>query len=295
LSVSGILIIDKPQGFTSQDVVAVVRRTFSMRRVGHTGTLDPMATGLLIVCLGRATRAVDFLMGGQKVYEAGFRLGIKTDTGDITGSEISSSLVTPSPGELKGAISRFIGTSEQIPPMYSAIKKDGVPLYKLARRGQEVERSPRKIEIERLELLEYDQKAREGRLLVACSKGTYIRTLIEDIAAAAGAQATMSALRRVQNGRFGLEQAITLERLAGLAGLGRQREALLPTDRAFEQEPAITLDKKAAGFIKNGREVEVSAADGRYRVYSADGEFLGISGVQRGRLRVIKSFFETDV
>ena len=296
MSVSGLLVFDKPEGFTSQDAVAVVRKIFGTRRAGHTGTLDPMATGLLIICLGRATRAVEFLMEGWKAYETGFKLGIKTDTGDITGSIVDKSDSRPLYQELEAALEGFRGETSQIPPMYSAIKKNGQPLYVLARRGEEIEREPRKITIDRIDLLDYNGESGEGRLYAECSKGTYIRTLIEDIACAAGTVGTMSALRRVSNGPFDINSAITLERLRSLAGEGAQESVLISVDCVFEQYPALKIsDGAATKFIRNGRDMPCESPDGRYRVYSEGGEFLAFSALSKGYLKTIKSFYETDV
>ena len=210
---NGILILDKPQGFTSFDAVAVLRGLAREKKIGHTGTLDPMATGVLPVLLGRAAKALNFLPDTDKEYTAAFRLGERRDTGDITGQVVEESPAPVSQEALEAALPAFRGEILQVPPMYSAVSVGGKRLYELARKGLEVERQARPVTVSALELLSYDAQSREGRLRVACSKGTYIRVLIEDIAKAAGSCGTMTALRRVRACGFGEGDARSLEEL----------------------------------------------------------------------------------
>ena len=214
----GIVIVDKPQDWTSQDVVSKLRGVFRTRRIGHGGTLDPMATGVLPVFVGRATRGVEFFEHAEKIYEAELLLGTITDTEDVTGRVLEKRTVSVTREELEDILSRFRGELSQIPPMYSAIKVNGQKLYDLARKGQEVERKPRKITIFSLECLAFDGRA--ARLRVHCSKGTYIRTLCKDIGEALGCGGCMAALRRVQAGEYDLSRAVTLETLTGCENPG---------------------------------------------------------------------------
>ena len=208
---NGIVIVDKPQGWTSQDVTARLRRVFNTRRIGHGGTLDPMATGVLPVFVGRATRGVEFFEHAEKTYEATLRLGITTDTEDITGTVLTESPVSVTREQLEAVLPRFRGDILQVPPMYSALKVNGQKLYELARKGREVERQPRPITIHRLECLEFSGQS--ARLLVRCSKGTYIRTLCKDIGEALGCGGCMAVLRRVQAGEYTIAEAVPLETL----------------------------------------------------------------------------------
>ncbi|MGN8772517.1 tRNA pseudouridine(55) synthase TruB [Candidatus Weimeria sp. HCP3S3_B5] len=207
----GILIMDKPSGFTSFDVVAKLRGIFHIKRIGHTGTLDPMATGVLVVCVGTATKAVNRLTASDKVYEAGIRFGEKYDTGDITGKLSARSDMAITEQDFRQIFDRFTGDIEQIPPMYSAKKVNGKRLYEYAREGIEVERSPEQIHIFSIELLSFDYP--HARVRIHCSKGTYIRTLIEDLAEGCGTVATMESLRRTKNGDFSIEDALTFDDL----------------------------------------------------------------------------------
>ena len=232
---SGIVIIDKPGGWTSMDVCAKLRGILKERRIGHGGTLDPLATGVLPVFVGSATKAVEFAEKGDKEYLAGLRLGVETNTQDITGQVLSTRPVTAGQAELEGALPAFTGPIMQVPPMYSAIKRNGQKLYELARAGKEVHRDPRPVTIHALELL---GRTEEGDYLlrVRCSKGTYVRTLCHDIGAALGCGGCMSSLRRTMAAGFTLEQAVTLERV--------QEEGaalLLPVDRFFGGLPAYRI------------------------------------------------------
>ena len=261
----GIVIVDKPQGWTSQDVTARLRRVFNTRRIGHGGTLDPMATGVLPVFVGRATRGVEFFEHAEKVYEATLRFGLTTDTEDITGKTITECEVHLTEEDLLAVLPQFRGDILQVPPMYSAIKVNGQKLYDLARKGREVERQARPITIHELELLEFT--GNEARLRVRCSKGTYIRTLCKDIGEALGCGGCMAALRRVQAGEYTLEGSIPLRQLLDISEAGEDVEAMLrPVDTMFASHPKLKLNEKQARLVKNGNAFTDTCADGTYRV-----------------------------
>ena len=286
---NGILLIDKPAGWTSSDVVAKLRGVLRERRVGHAGTLDPLATGLLVVFVGRATRAAEFAESDAKRYTAGLRLGLATDTQDVTGRPLSGAPREVEREELESVLERFRGELEQIPPMYSAIKLKGRKLYEIARRGGEVERQPRRITVHALEIL--GREDGDWLLDVRCSKGTYVRTLCHDIGAALGCGGCMSSLRRTEAGRFTLEDAHTLSEVQAAADEGRAAELLLPVDTLFS-EPAARVDAGAEKLLCSGGRPRTALADGRYRVYGAAGDFLALCRAESGQLITIKSFFE---
>lgn len=288
---NGILLIDKPAGWTSSDVVGKLRGILHERRIGHSGTLDPMATGLLVIFVGRATRAAEFAESHDKRYLAGLRLGLVTDTQDVTGSRIGGCARSLAEEELEEALAAFRGEISQIPPMYSAIKRNGQKLYEIARRGGEVEREPRKITIHSLCIVGRDGE--DFLLDIRCSKGTYVRTLCHDIGQALGCGACMSSLCRLEAGDFSLERALTLEQVQQAADEGRSRELLLPVETLFSSCPELTLPPADAARVKNGNPVSVNAAEeGRCRVYGPSGEFLALGAVKDGKLSTIKSFFE---
>ena len=288
---NGIIIIDKPQEWTSNDVVSRLRRVFNTRRIGHGGTLDPMATGVLPVFVGRATRGVEFFEHAEKVYETTIRFGLTTDTEDITGKTIAETQVHLTREALEAVLPKFRGDILQIPPMYSAIKVNGQKLYDLARKGREVERQPRPITIHELELLEFS--GNEARLRVRCSKGTYIRTLCKDIGEALGCGGCMAALRRVEAGEYTLEGSIPLRQLLDISEAGEDVEHLLrPVDTMFASHPALHLTEKQARLVKNGNAFASDCPDSTYRVYAPDGEFLALCKAENGTVKTIKSFFE---
>ena len=286
---NGILLIDKPEGWTSSDVVAKLRGVLHERRIGHTGTLDPMATGLLVVLVGRATRAAEFAESQDKRYLAALRLGLSTDSQDITGSAVGGAPRPVSREELERVLERFRGPIEQIPPMYSAIKVHGQKLYEIARRGGEVERKPRRVSILALELL--GEEAGDWLLDIRCSKGTYVRTLCHDIGAALGCGGCMSALRRTEAGSFRLAQAHTLEDVQRAADKGRAESLLLPLDGLFPH-PRAELDARDERLLRNGGQPAAACRDGAYRVYGPQGDFLALCRAESGRWITIKSFFE---
>lgn len=284
---NGIVIVDKPQGWTSQDVTARLRRVFNTRRIGHGGTLDPMATGVLPVFVGRGTRGVEFFEHAEKTYEATLRLGLTTDTEDTSGTVLTEQEVTISEDDFLGILPKFRGNIQQIPPMYSALKINGQKLVDLARKGKEVERQPRDITIFELTCLEFS--GNEARLRVRCSKGTYIRTLCKDIGEALGCGGCMAALRRVQAGEYTIGEAVPLQTLLET----ENPEAYLrAVDSMFRNHPAVTLTQKQELRCRNGNSFSVSIADGTYRAYSQNGEFLMLAKVENGVMLTIKSFWE---
>ena len=284
---NGIVIIDKPEGWTSQDVVSKLRGVLHTKRIGHGGTLDPMATGVLPVFVGRATRGVEFFEHAEKTYEAVLRLGITTDTEDIAGTVLTQRPVEVSGAPLEAALQQFRGEIQQIPPMYSALKINGQKLCDLARKGKEVERKPRTITIHALECLSFD--GNRARLRVHCSKGTYIRTLCKDIGQALGCGGCMEALRRVKAGSYTIAEAVPLRQLVDSEDSER---FLRPVDSMFPQYPAVELTQKQETRCRNGNTFSVEMEEGIYRAYGQSGEFLMLAKVEDGIMSTIKSFFE---
>ena len=286
---NGVIIIDKPQGWTSMDVCAKLRGMFHEKRVGHAGTLDPMATGVLPVFLGRATRAVEYAADGAKEYHAVLRLGTVTDTQDVTGTVLETRPVNLTAADIEAVLPRFRGEIEQIPPMYSAIKVGGQKLYDLARKGREVERKPRPVTIHALELGEQLSET-DFRLRVECSKGTYIRTLCHDIGQALGCGATMAELRRTCAAGYTLEQAVTLEQLQAAED---PTVLLAGVDSCFAHLPALTLTAAQSKCVRNGMAFTYPN-EGEWRVYDPDGEFLAVCRTEEGKMVTVKSFFSIN-
>lgn len=284
---NGIVIVDKPQGWTSQDVTARLRRVYATRRIGHGGTLDPMATGVLPVFVGRATRGVEFFEHAEKTYDTVLLLGRTTDTQDVTGATLAEKPVRLSPADIENVLPRFRGDILQVPPMYSALKVNGKKLYELARKGQEVERQPRPITVFELTNLGFD--GTRLSLRVKCSKGTYIRTLCQDIGEALGCGGCMEALRRVQAGEYGIEDAVPLEQLLKSE---TPEQYLRGLDTMFAHCPAVTLTPNQEKRCRNGNPFSSPLPQGTYRAYSQDGEFLMLAKVEDGTMTTIKSFFE---
>ena len=284
----GIVIVDKPAGWTSQDVASKLRGVYHERRIGHGDTLDPMATGVLPVFVGRATRAVEFFESAEKEYVAGLRLGQITNTQDTAGEVLETRPVSVTRNQLETALEAFRGPLSQVPPMYSAVKIGGKKLYELARKGQEVERPARQIVIHELELL--DGSGSDWLLRIRCSKGTYVRTLCHDIGMALGCGGCMSSLRRTMAGRFTLQDRVPLERLVADPA---PEQFLLPTDALFSHLPACTLHAEQLKPCRNGAPIPMPGLKpGTYRVYGPDGEFLMVGRWEKGRMYTEKSFFE---
>ena len=291
----GILVIDKPAGWTSMDVCAKLRGMFHEKRVGHAGTLDPMATGVLPVFIGRATRAVQYAAESDKEYIAGLKLGVVTNTQDTTGEILEERPVDVTRDQLLAVLEAFHGWIRQVPPMYSAIKVNGKKLYELARKGREVEREPRTVAIRALELL--DETPPEGAdclLRAACSKGTYVRTLCHDIGQALGCGGCMASLRRTRAAGFTLEDSVTLEAVQQAVDRGEGEGLLLPVDSYFAGLPVLVLKNAGAEKkIRNGAALAIrDMPDGEYRVYGMDKTFLALGRVAGGTLTTVKSFFE---
>ncbi len=284
---NGIVIVDKPQGWTSQDVTARLRRVFATRRIGHGGTLDPMATGVLPVFVGRATRGVEFFEHAEKTYEATLRLGLTTDTEDITGAVLSQQPVRVTAGQVEQALGAFRGEILQIPPMYSALKVNGQKLCDLARKGREVERQPRPVTVYELEML--GMEGADVFLRARCSKGTYIRTLCKDIGAALGCGGCMAALRRTAAGAYTIAQAVPL---ADLLEAPEPERYLQGVDSLFLEYPAVTLTANQQRRCRNGNAFSLALEPGTYRAYGPDGEFLMLARVENGVMSTIKSFFD---
>lgn len=279
---NGILLVNKSQGFTSHDAVAKLRGILKFRRIGHAGTLDPMAEGLLIMLLGNATRASEYAAGADKEYVAAFTLGIETDTQDTTGQVLQRRPAQVNRQQVARAVESFVGGYDQLPPMYSAIQKDGVRLYDLARKGREVERDARFIDLPAIELLSFDEAQQQASIRVCCSKGTYIRTLCHDIGQKLGCGAAMSRLLRTRAGGFSLEDALTLDQVKEAVAAGRLAERILPVDRVFAGLPAVTVTEEGARRALNGAHVAakhlrsgaIPAEGALCRVYGPAGEFL---------------------
>lgn len=301
---NGVLVIDKPEDFTSFDVIAVVRGVCGTKKAGHTGTLDPMATGVLPVLLGNATKAQSLMPDSDKAYEAEFMLGVRTDTLDITGSVTARKEAQLRYEDIERVLPQFRGEIMQLPPMYSAVSVDGRRLYDLARQGIEVEREKRAVTIERLELLGFDEKTQTGRLSVSCSKGTYIRTLIDDIGEKLGTYAVMTKLRRTLACGYGIDEAIPLDELRALKesqGIEAVQKLIKPTETVFAPYRAVYVSAAQAKRFKNGGGLDagrtalakMNKQNGEiFRVYERDGGFLGLGKVnlEKAELGFLKLF-----
>lgn len=295
---NGIIIINKPKDFTSFDVIAKLRGVLHIKRLGHAGTLDPMATGVLPVFVGKATKACDILPVDEKSYTAGFKLGLKTDTQDITGKVFFEKRSNVKSEELFEKIKLFSGEIEQIPPMYSAVSVGGKRLYELAREGKEIERKPRKIRVDNIEVLEFDEKSQTGVLKICCSKGTYIRTIIHDLGEALGTGGVLLSLERTSSSGYDISQSHTLDEIQALVDSGKGIEDIMfPTDSVFEEYEKIVLNPKHTRLYKNGvrlRLKQVCAEGGNtYRVYGSDNEFLGLADALKDTNEFVikKNFF----
>ena len=290
---NGIIVLNKPKGKTSHDMVSFLRRVTGIKKIGHTGTLDPDATGVLPMCIGKATKAADMLTDSDKAYRTQLILGATTDTQDASGNILTTSEAEVTEEQIKETVSKYIGEISQIPPMFSAIKKDGKKLYELARRGISVEREPRKVTIYDIKIIEIAENT--VTLDVACSKGTYIRTLCEDIGKALGCGAYMNTLVRTKSAGFTLAGSYTAEEIEKMKEQGILEKALLPLDAIFEEYEKLKLDEKRSRLVKSGVRIRANAMkNGKtYRVYDEKGAFLCISECKNGEL-VMKKAFWTD-
>lgn len=284
---NGIICVNKPSGFTSFDVIAKLRGILRIKRLGHGGTLDPMATGVLPVFVGSATKACDIMPDTDKSYIADFRLGVTTDTQDITGKTLTISDKPVSFEELEAVLPEFTGNIMQLPPMYSAVQVGGKRLYDLARQGVEIERTPREIEVTALKLLRYDETMREGELKINCGKGTYIRTIIHDIGEKLGCGGIMTALVRTSSGGFTLNDCYTLEEIQKARDEERLESLILPIERVFETLPALRLNEAQTRMYRCGVKLDLNRVRGvredcdSYRVYAFDGGFIGTAETDR--------------
>lgn len=293
---TGIILIDKPKDITSFGAVARVRRICGEKKCGHTGTLDPMATGLLTVMLGGATRFSELLPSHDKAYRAEFRLGTVTDTLDITGKVLETRPVSANAAQVAAALAEFVGEIEQLPPMYSAVSVNGKRLYDLARQGVEVEREPRRITVYSAEILEANESAGEYAVSVECSSGTYIRTLISDLGEKLGCGAVLTELRRTAANGFKIDSAVTLEALSQAAESGELDRLIIPVDRALEEYPIITVSAAQARRFGNGGELSLERLKyprtlGLFRIYDPDGAFMGLGEIGYGDSLKVKRVF----
>lgn len=291
---NGVINVNKPLGMTSHDVVYRLRKLLSIKKIGHTGTLDPDASGVLPMCIGRATKVADMLTAQDKQYIAEVTLGSATDTLDALGTVTETAEVNVTPEEISCVAREFVGDIEQIPPMYSAIKIDGKKLYELAREGKEIERSPRQVRVENIEILSIDLENKKFSMKVDCSKGTYIRTLCDDIGRKLGCFAHMSALERTRSGRFDIAESYTLEQIEEMFQNG-DLSFFVPVDAVFEEYPRLTLSNRKAHKMCNGTRVSVQGIEEGtvYRVYDEAGNFLTISEAEDGLLKILKTFYQT--
>lgn len=292
---NGIININKPLGMTSHDVVSRLRRILGIKKIGHTGTLDPDASGVLPMCVGRATKTADMLTAQDKQYVAEVTLGSATTTLDASGEVTETAEVNVTASDIERAVKDFVGEIEQIPPMYSAIKVDGKRLYQLAREGVEIERKPRRVTISSIEVLNIDLENKKFSMRVDCSKGTYIRTLCDDIGRALGCFAHMSALERTRSGRFDIAEAFTLSQVEEMKEAGNT-SFLVPIDKVFEELPKLILSDRKAALMCNGVKVRAQGIQNgeMYRVYDEGGRFLTISEAENGQLKILKTFYQNN-
>ena len=298
----GIIPVYKEKDWTSFDVIGKLRGILHIKRLGHGGTLDPMAEGVLPVFVGKATKCCDIIPDSRKVYKAGFEFGLSTDTQDITGEILSKSNKEIPLSLIKAELVKFTGKIMQLPPMYSAVKVNGKKLYELAREGKTVERTPRQITVNSLEITGYDEKSRRGEMIIDCMKGTYVRTIISDMGDSLGAGGVMTSLERTRSAGIEKSECFTVSQIEKIAQENKIGEIIIPADRVFEIYQKATLDKRTTALYKNGVKLyknQVSVSDEyeeyneqkKYRVYGFDGEFLGIGGFCQGLFRSIKNFY----
>ena len=289
----GIIVMYKPQDWTSFDVIAKARGIMGTRKLGHAGTLDPMATGVLPIFIGRATKAVDMQIIKDKEYIATFKLGLNTDTGDITGEVIKERQVTATKDDVLNEMENFKGEIQQYPPMYSAVKVNGQPLYKLARQGVTVERKPRKAIIHQLVMTESDEANNTYTIRVVCSEGTYIRTLVEDMGENLGCGAVLTSLSRTKACGYTLDQTITLEQLQQARDTDTIDSLIAPVDSVFMHLDAIDLSDELAKRAINGARSRISKPDGDYRAYH-NGLFIAVVNVTDKKMSVVKLFVDKE-
>ena len=291
---NGVINVNKPLGITSHDVVYRLRKILSIKKIGHTGTRDPDAAGVLPMCIGRATKTADMLTAQDKQYIAEVTLGSATDTLDSSGSITETAEVNVTETDIKNTIADFVGDIEQIPPMYSAIKVDGKKLYELAREGKEIERKPRLVRIDKIDVLNFDLDNNRFSIKVDCSKGTYIRTLCDDIGRRLKCFAHMSGLTRTRSGRFDISESYTLEQIEDMFSNG-DMSFMTPIDKIFDEYDRLVITGRKAKKMCNGTQISVQGAiEGKtYRVYDEVGNFLTISKAEDGVMKILKTFYQT--
>lgn len=295
--INGILCMDKPEGFTSFDVIAKLRGMMGIRKIGHAGTLDPMATGVLPLLVGSATKACDILPSEGKRYTAGFRFGAATDTQDSTGTVLREADGPVSHAALEALLPEFMGEIEQLPPMYSAVQVNGQRLYDIARQGREVEREPRTVLVESLALLGYDEETRSGTLDIRCSRGTYVRTILHDMGERLGVGGMMTSLRRTESSGFTLEDCITMEQAQRLAETHGFEQAVIPVERVFAPCPDIRLSEVQTRMFCNGVRLDLNRVPyrnepGLHRVYGPEKRFLGVARLDLEQMELrVAAFF----
>lgn len=296
---TGIIILDKPKGITSFGAVARVRRLCSEKKCGHTGTLDPMATGVMTVMLGNTTRFIELLPSHDKAYTASFRLGTVTDTLDITGNVLETRRVDSTAEQVREALKSFEGEISQLPPMYSAVSVNGQRLYDLARQGIEVERKPRQVTVYSIEMLSADEDNGEYSIAVECSSGTYIRTIIADLGEMLGCGAVLTDLRRTKANGFSIENAVTLEELENAVNNGNIGSVLIPVDRALEDYPVIKVSAAQAKRFSNGGELDLQRLKyprmlGLFRIYDPENNFIGLGEIGTGDSLSVKRVYKGE-
>ena len=293
---TGIILLDKPEGITSFGAVARIRRICSEKKCGHTGTLDPMATGVLTIMLGGGTRFIELLPSHDKAYTATFRLGTVTDTLDITGKVLETREVNVTAEQVREKIKDFVGEISQLPPMYSAVSVDGQRLYDLARQGIEVERTPRNVTVFSIDMLSENEQTGEYEISVECSSGTYIRTLISDLGEALGCGAVMTKLRRTKANGFGIENAVTLEQLEAASENGTLDEIVISVEKALENYPMIKVTAAQAKRFRNGGELDLQRLKyqrmlGYFRIYDPEDNFIGLGEIGEGDSLAVKRVY----
>ena len=295
-TVMGILPVNKPKGWTSFDVVAKLRGVMKIKRLGHAGTLDPMATGVLPVFVGKATKACDILPDTKKIYTAGLRWGVGTETLDRTGRVIGENADKVTADRLERIRQQFVGEITQLPPMYSAVKVDGKRLYQLAREGKTVQRTPRKCIVHSIEIISYDDRIREGEMTISCEKGTYVRTIIDDMGNALGTGAVMTSLVRTYSAGFDIAQCLTMEQIEQICKQGRISDVIMSVEKAFEMYGGIRLDRRLTELYKNGvklyrSQLKEEQQGDIFRVFGSDGSFLGLGTFKNEMLCSVKNFY----
>lgn len=294
LEISGLLLIDKPLGFSSNQALSKIKWIFSAKKAGHTGTLDPLATGLLPICFGEATKFSSHLLNSEKTYEASIKLGWKSSTGDAEGKLTESKIISLSLDKLQKELKSFIGLSKQTPPMFSALKYNGQPLYKLAREGVKIERQEREIDISKLILLNYSKNI--IKIEVTCSKGTYIRTLAEDIANKLGMDGYLIELRRTKIGKLNINEAFSIENISTLSS-DKRKSCIKPTEVLVDRYPKLSLLDSEVDFIKNGQPIKLKKKLNTeiYTLFTKSKVFIGLGEIDSNNLLKVVRLISTNI